>query len=383
MRSILLFSFGCLITPIFKILALFINFRFCHLHTTRIGHQIINFDFALLSVSKGTIILCSHDKKVANNFILSFFKKQKKVLFLEIFKYFYYAIYYINPNSNLIISWGQYHPNFSFYLNLKSMIKTPVFSDNKIKEILSKYNIKKNFVGFFSRNNLYVEKYAKKDKNFHDFRNSDFTDYKLAIEYLNQKNNSIIKLGEDFSEVDLKKIKTKIFTSKDFNSNEETDYFINTHSRYNVVTVSGITGMSTLVRKKLVYVNFIPLNLSQLSWCSPGSLILPKKIFNKQKGRFLTFKENTEIEFDIHTEIDPYKKNDLSVINNSPKEILDGIIEMEEKLLGNISDDSIRLNNLFWKSITDNNHEKINYLKNNLKLFISTSFLKNNQNLYD
>jgi putative glycosyltransferase (TIGR04372 family) len=141
--------------------------------------------------------------------------------------------------------------------------------------------------------------------------------------------------------------------------------------------------MSSLVRKKLVYVNFIPLNLSQLSWCSPGSLILPKKIFNKQKGRFLTFKENTEIEFDIHTEIDPYKKNDLSVINNSPKEILDGIIEMEEKLLGNISDDSIRLNNLFWKSITDNNHEKINYLKNNLKLFISTQFLKDNQNLYD
>jgi len=382
MKSILLFFFGYLIIPILKILALFINFKFCHIHTTRIGHQIFNFDFALLSVSKNTLLLCSHDKKVANNFILNFFKEQQQIFFLGIFKYFYFAIHHINPNSDLIVSWKQYQPDFSFYLKLKSKIKTPVYSIKEIKEILSKYKIKKDFVGLYARNNLYVEKYTPKDKNFHDFRNSDFTDYNLVIEYLNNKNNSIIKLGEDFQNEDLKLLGTKIFTSKDFKSNEEIDYFINTHSRYNVVSVSGIAGMSAMIRKKIVYVNFMPFNLDQLSWSSPGSLILPKKFFNIHEERLLTFQESTKIKYSVHQRIDPYKKNNLSVINNSPTEILDTIIEMEEKLLDNISDDSIRLNDLFWKSITDNNHEKINYLKNELKLSISTSFLKNNQNLF-
>ena len=74
-------------------------------------------------------------------------------------------------------------------------------------------------------------------------------------------------------------------------------------------------------------------------------------------------------------------KNNLSVINNSPQEILDGVIEMEERLTGNNDNNYTKLNDQFWKSITDNNDEKINYLKNELKLSVSNNFLKNNQNL--
>ena len=56
---------------------------------------------------------------------------------------------------------------------------------------------------------------------------------------------------------------------------------------------------------------------------------------------------------------------------------------MEEKLLGhNENEEKTRLNDLFWKSITNNNFERINYLKNDQKLSVSTQFLKNNQNLF-
>lgn len=382
MKSIFLFSFGSLITPIFKILALFINFKFCHLHSTRIGHLTINFDVALLSVPKHTIILFSHDNNVANKYILNFFKKQKKVLFLSIFKYFYFSISHINPSSNLIINWNKFQPKFSLHLKNESRIIFPYNTKKKLEKILNKYQINKEFVGLHSRNELYLKRNMIHDNNFHDFRNFDFNDYKLAIKYLDNKNISLIKLGETFVEENINSTNPKIFTSLDFESNQEIDYLLNTHAKYNVIGNSGVSGISSIHRKKIIYINLIPLNLNNLSYCSPGSLILPKKIFNKQKGRFLTFKENTEIELSIHQEIDPYKKYDLSVVNNSPKEILDTIIEMEEKLLDNSSDDSIRLNDLFWKNITDNNQKKISYLKNDLKLFISTSFLKNNQNLF-
>ena len=35
-----------------RIIKNFVDFQFCHLYTSRIGHQTVNFDIALLSVKK-------------------------------------------------------------------------------------------------------------------------------------------------------------------------------------------------------------------------------------------------------------------------------------------------------------------------------------------
>jgi hypothetical protein len=78
----------------------------------------------------------------------------------------------------------------------------------------------------------------------------------------------------------------------------------------------------------------------------------------------------------------PYENKNLAYVNNSPKEILETITEMDEILIEKNNSDAIKLNNQFWESLTDKNHEKIDYLKNVLKLSISTQFLKNNQNLF-
>ena len=48
----------------------------------------------------------------------------------------------------------------------------------------------------------------------------------------------------------------------------------------------------------------------------------------------------------------------------------------------NNNDENIRLNDLFWISLSDNNYDKINYLKNDLKLSISSNFLRKNQYLF-
>ena len=48
----------------------------------------------------------------------------------------------------------------------------------------------------------------------------------------------------------------------------------------------------------------------------------------------------------------------------------------------NNNDENIRLYDLFWISLSDNNYDKINYLKNDLKLSISSNFLRKNQHLF-
>ncbi len=375
------YCFGIAIILILKILKYFVKIKFCCLYTERIGHLTINFDNAILSITKNTYLLCFHSNKVANNFILSIFKKQKNIFFNSFFKYFYNAIIAVNSNSDLIISWKQYQPEFCFNLKLKSKIIFPSYSDSELEKIFSKYDIKRDFVCLHARNNFYLEKHAIIDKNFHDYRNFNFEDFELVINFL-KKNNSIIKIGETFFDETFNFKKKDFFTSIDFHSNEEIDYLLNAYSRYNIIGNSGLSGISSILRKKIIYINFIPLNLHHLSYCSPGSLILPKKIFDNKKNRFLTFKENVFFDYSIHSEIDPYLKNHLSVINNSPQEILDVVIEMEQRLIGNNENNCEILNDQFWKSITiNNNDERINYLKNELKLSISNKFLKNNQNL--
>ena len=382
MKSILLIIAGNLIIPICKLINFFFEFKFCHLYTRRIGHQTINFDVTLLSVSNEIFLLCSYDDFISNKYILNFFKKQQKVYFSKVFKYFYHSILKVNPNSNLIVTWSQYQPKFTFHLQNNSKINFPKLKEEYLDEVFSKYKINKNFVGLHSRNNLFLKKNNISDPNFHDFRNFDFDDYDLAIEYLNKKNISIIKLGETFKEENIKLKFPNVITSLDFNSDEEIDYLLNSYSKFNVIGNSGVAGISSILRKKIIYINLIPLNLNNLSYCSPGSLILPKKIYNKEKKRFLSFKENININFDIHNEKDPYELNNLSVVNNSNNEILNTIVEMEKLMLNEKDMEAKNLNDIFWQSISDNNLEKVNYLKNVLKLTISKNFLKENQNLF-
>ena len=56
---------------------------------------------------------------------------------------------------------------------------------------------------------------------------------------------------------------------------------------------------------------------------------------------------------------------------------------MEEKAQGYNNEESRKLNDLYWKSISNNNnYEKINFLKNVLKLSLPAKFLNSNQILF-
>jgi len=388
MKYIIKTILGYLLIPICKVLNKIIKFRFYHMYSSRIGHLTMQFDTVYKLVERDTFILVSTEKKVANNFILNLYKRQERVLISQIFRYCFSLIRHVNPKSEFIITLDEYDPPFSFNLHKNSLIKFPNYSEAKLEKIFSNYNLNRNFVGLHARNDLYLknESLLNQDKNSHVSRNMDFKDYLLAIKYLKKK-YSIVKLGKTYDEETPKtfedKFGSKIFTSQDFNNNQEIDYLLNVYSKYNIMTASGLDKLSAIIKKNIVYVNFIPFNLGNLSYSSPNSIVIPKKIFDKNKGRLLSFRENLSINFSIHTSECPYKKNNLEVINNTPEEILNIVIEMEEKLAGNNQDDQKKINEIFWKNITDeNNYDKINYLKDKLKLSVSSSFLKNNQNLF-
>ena len=402
-KTVLTLILGLIIIIFAIILSPLIKIRFGYIITSRIGQLCYNLDNYLSHKKTNNLdelAIFNYDKKISNKLIFKLFSKKKNIIFSKIalppiiflktmYPLKYHSFHSIikdktqkNLNYPFIFRYfishiDILHPRITNYSMMPSNINLDKF---KFKELGLFQELKKDrFICFHNRDESYQ---VINDANNHDFRNFDFNDYSLVIEYLKKKNNSVIKLGETFPEENFKIPEGSFFSSKDFSLNEEIDYLLNSYSRYNIIGNSGIVGISYILRKKIIYANLIPLNLSNLSYCSPGSIILPKKIFDNQKGRLLTFRENTEINFSIHSEDDPYFKNNLRVINNSPQEILDAAIEMDERLEGNsINSDAAKFNDQFWKSIINNNEEKINFLKNELKLSVSYKFLKDNQNL--
>ena len=175
----------------------------------------------------------------------------------------------------------------------------------------------------------------------------------------------------------------EILTSQDFKEDKKIDFLINKYSKYNICGNSGLTAISSVLRKSIIYINFIPFNLDNLSYCSPGSIILPKKNFSYDKNRFLNFREMNKLNFSIHNTNNPYQENKLEVMNNTPDEILNVVIEMENKFKDQLSfyNKNKKFQKNFWDIFENKEQDKVKFLENNLKILISSSFLEQNQEL--
>ena len=90
-----------------------------------------------------------------------------------------------------------------------------------------------------------------------------------------------------------------------------------------------------------------------------------------------------ELNFSIHNTNNPYQENKLELMNNTPDEILNVVIEMENKCKDELSfyNKNKKFQKNFWDIFDEKDQDKVKFLENNLKILISSSFLEQNQEL--
>ena len=90
-----------------------------------------------------------------------------------------------------------------------------------------------------------------------------------------------------------------------------------------------------------------------------------------------------ELNFSIHNINNPYQENKLELMNNTPDEILNVVIEMENKCKDELSfyNKNKKFQKNFWDIFDEKDQDKVKFLENNLKILISSSFLEQNQEL--
>ena len=348
--SYLIYFILNLIYPILKI-------RFGRIYASRIGHLCYNVDNYISKVKdkKNIITFFCYDEPVSNKFIFDLFKKKKNIFFTNKIRFLYYIIKNINSNSRLLVAFfDEMHPRIS-YTSASKRNLPKIRNYNLLNDFLKENNINENFICLSNRDNLYLKETKSLDKNFHDFRNFKVNSYDKTIKYLIDNGYSVIRVGK-ISENPINIKSDKFIDLTNQNYNEELQVLLIEKCYFFIGGSTGISQIPRLFRNPCLLINYIPFDLLEMTAWSKNSIFLPKKLFDLNKKKFLSFVEMNNLKYDIHYKGDFFKDKNLDVIDNSEDEILNSCIEMINfKKNGFLrSEKSIFTQNKFWQQFEDN-----------------------------
>ena len=154
------------------------------------------------------------------------------------------------------------------------------------------------------------------------------------------------------------------------------DVYLGANCHFFLCSDSGIGIVPELLRRPVVYVNWIQLDV--LSTWTLHALVIPKKFYLKKEDRYLTFREiiGSELGTAMHAEI--YEEHGVELIENTPEEIMAVVWQMEKQLAGTwkTTQEDEALQQQFW-SVYGNHHLKSPNFR------IGTMYLRKNRNLLE
>lgn len=254
------------------------------------------------------------------------------------------------------------------------------------KENLLKLGVKSNkYVCLAVRDSNYLDTvFPKGQWKYLDFRNGDIEKYILAAEELTKRGYYVLRMGK-FNKKKLVSNNPMIidYSFSEFRS-DFMDIFLGANCSFSISSGFGFDGIPLVFRRPIAYV-YAP--LGYLNSYVYNSIAIFKKYYSISEKKFLNINEIFSRQLAYNFNANSLAKNNISLDENSPEEIRDLVIEMDN-LINNISVDTEEEKNLqkkFWFDYQEltkeyNNPKLIIHGEINMK--ISSSFLLKNRNLY-
>jgi putative glycosyltransferase (TIGR04372 family) len=234
------------------------------------------------------------------------------------------------------------------------------------------------------RDSAYLNRYKEltaRDFNYHNFRDGDIDNYLLAAEELTKRGYYVFRMGLKVLKP-LKASNPKIFDYA--NSKVRSDFmdiYLGAKCTFCISTALGYDAIPFVFRKPIAFV-FMPFGHMRVD--SEKDLLITKHFLNKKSRKELTISEifDTGVALAFHSE--EYEKKGVELKENTPEEIKDFVIEMEERISGKWKEtqEDLILQKKFWH-IFEKNIKKLN-LENSMygmkkRSKFSSTYLKNNQ----
>jgi len=203
---------------------------------------------------------------------------------------------------------------------------------------------------FHARDNAYLNRtWPQVDWTYHNYRDVDVNTYVLAIKELVARGYYCIRMGSAVNQDFLWKNPHVIDYAMGSWKSDFADMYLISRCHFFMGNSCGLDEAARFFKKQWVVVNLVPLKF--ISAWSPHYLFILKKLWLIREKRFLTFKEVINSEVGMYGYAMQYKKYGLEIVNNTPEEILDVIIEKEERISGRwrTNDEYEDLQRRFWE----------------------------------
>ena len=262
----------------------------------------------------------------------------------------------------------------------------------KGKEILKKFGLAKDakFVCLHVRDAGYLNRHIKHEYmgerwQYHSYRNGDIDKYVLAAEELARRGYYVFRMGINVLKP-LKSSNPKVidYANSDMRS-DFMDIYLSAKCNFFISPGSGLDGVAVIFQRPIAFIGHVPFgNFARIGRNNKETLVLTKHHINKKNQKKLTISEIFSSKVAFAWSSDDYKLNEIELEENSPEEIRDFVIEMDERLNGQWRDtnEDLLLQKRFW-SIFEDRIKNLNLnipVHKKIKLRYGAKFLRENQN---
>lgn len=238
------------------------------------------------------------------------------------------------------------------------------------------------FVCLHVRDSAYLDAHLQgMDFSYLNYRDSDIQNYILAAEELASRGYFVVRMGAKVREA----IKTDHPRVIDYATNgmrsDFMDVYLGAKCEFCISTSSGWDAVPVLFRHPIVYVNCVP--LGYFPTCRSQVLGITKHHFSEAKNRELTLAEIFTHGVGLWMSTSDYESQGVKLIENTPEEIRDVVVEMAERLNGSWlpHDDDDALQKHFWEIFPTRALEATNKrpLHGEIRARFGATFLRNNR----
>jgi len=233
------------------------------------------------------------------------------------------------------------------------------------------------FVCLHARDSAYLEQtFPGRDWRYHDFNDSSIDNHNKAAEMLVKRGYVVFRMGA-FVEKKIAITNPMIIDYAKVGRSDFMDVFLESKCSFHLGSSSGLDVVPLVFRRPRASVNNAMLEYI----CTWGlnDLCIPKKMWLMRENRFMTFSEIFESGVGRFTRTEQCEEYGLKVVENTPDEIMDLAIEMDELLNGTCKTtrEDEELQRRFWDIFPDSK------LYGEIKTRIGAKFLRDNRELLE
>lgn len=382
---ILLLVPGVVIVFVLRFMSRWVHVRFGQLLSHRIGHYAANTEVYLcrrdtFPADRKFVDLFYNSEPVSNE---QLHRMWKRVITINpVIRYLYRFTFLVPGGSEHRIQMGGFLDRDTGALMADTLPHLVFTAEETIfgNESLMNMGIPDGtpFVCFHARDPVYLSKnFPQYDWSYHDYRNSAIEGFLPGVEELTTRGYRAFRMGSLVGQ----QLKTDNPMIVDYalegSRSEFLDIFLSARCRFFISTGTGLDAIPMVFRRPIVYVNFSP--VEYVHSYVRDSLTIFKKYWLAGEQRFMTFREIITSGAGRFMDSADYARHGIELKENTPEEIRDVMLEMDERLNGTWreSEEDEELQRRFWSLIPQSE------LNGVVRARIGAHYLRNNRNLLD